>query len=80
MLDVQEALSLSFTNNFFANFSSMGIGKPVIGNIKKMKEAYIVFYSDTACTTSVSVSTSGPWERCLQHVLQVLLHRDLKRL
>ena len=42
-----------------------------------MKEAFIVFYSDTACTTSVSVSTSGPWERGLQHVLQVLLHNDL---
>ena len=78
MLDVQEAVSLSFTNNFFANLSSMGIRKPVIGNIKKkMKEAFIVFYSDTACTTSVSVSTSGPWERGLQHVLQVLLHNDL---
>ena len=67
MFDVQEAVSLSFTNNFFANLSSMG----------KVKEAFIVFYSDTACTTSVSVSTSGPWERGLQHVLQVLLHNDL---
>ena len=43
MLDVQEAVSLSFTNNFFANLSSVGIRKPVIGNIKKNEGGFYCF-------------------------------------
>jgi len=43
LLDVQEAVNLSFTNNFFSNLSSMGMRKPVIGNIKSNEGGFYCF-------------------------------------
>ena len=54
--DVQEAVKLSFTNNFFANLSSMGIRKPVIGNIKKKNEGGFYCFLFRHCMHHVGVS------------------------